>query len=233
MELIATMIGKNEGGRYLGEVLKHLSGIVDRIIFTDDGSDDNTCKVAVEAGASVIRLSDSIFEEDESSLRQIAWEHLCIYAKPGDWVLSIDADEKLYGAENLKQILSQITESVVMVRFFHMWNEQQYRVDKAWKPDHQPRLFKFHKEGNMMRRALACGQYPTYVTQMVRDGKVTDLGLEMQHLGYVKDSDKIAKFEKYMRLDGGKYHSLRHLESIVDEDPTLKTWYPRGNYGAY
>lgn len=223
-KLIANMIGRNEADRYLEPVLEALYPIVDQIVFTDDGSEDSTFMIAKDAGASVIRIEDPLFETDESILRTISWEHLSIIAEPGDWILSIDCDEKLYGAEKMREVLPTLTESVVMVKFCHMWNPTQFRVDKAWKPDWQPRLFRYHKEGNIMKRSLACGQYPTYVRQMVADGKSIDLGMRMQHLGYMRDEDKLSKFEKYMRIDGGKFHSLRHLESIIDEHPTLEDW---------
>lgn len=222
--IVANMIGRNESDRYLKEVLDHLNPLVDEIVFTDDGSDDDTFLIARDAGAKTIRLSDSVFESNEGLLREISWEHLRGVAEPGDWILSIDCDEKLYPATGLHNLLRATDKSVVMVKFYHMWNSTHFRVDKAWKPDLQPRLFKYHPEGHVMQRALACGQYPTYVKQMVRDGKVDDLFLSMQHLGYMKDEDKVAKFEKYMRIDGGKFHSLRHLESIVDPDPELVQW---------
>lgn len=223
-KIIAQMIGRNEAERYLPEVLEHLYPLVDQIVFTDDGSDDETYFMAKDYGASVIRLSDSLFETDESQLREIAWQHMGIYSKPGDWIISIDCDEIIHVPENLREMLEQTDKSVVMATFFHMWNEHQFRVDKAWAPDQQPRLFKYYDEGHVMKRTLACGQYPTYVKQLVRDGKVDDFGVTMQHMGYASDDDKLSKFEKYMRIDGGKFHSLRHLESIIDEDPILIDW---------
>lgn len=222
--IIANMIGRNEADRYLEEVLDHLNQHVDAIVFTDDGSEDSTFMIARDAGAHTIRLSDSLFEENEGKLREVSWEHLQTVARHGDWILSIDCDEKLFPPLDLHFMLENLKESVVMATFYHMWNETQYRVDKAWKPDQQPRLFRYFKEGHIMQRALACGQYPTYVKQMVRDGKVRDSGIKMQHLGYMTDEDKMMKFERYMRIDGGKYHSLRHLESIVDENPVLEDW---------
>lgn len=222
--VIASMIGRNEADRYLEEVLDALQEHVDAIVFTDDGSEDSTFLMARDAGAYTIRLSDSLFEENEGKLREISWEHLTKIARHGDWILSIDCDEKLFAPDDLHKLIEETSASVMMATFYHMWDDTHYRVDKAWKPDQQPRLFKYHKEGHVMQRALACGQYPTYVKQMVRDGKVADPGLKMQHLGYLSDEDKLMKFERYMRIDGGKYHSLRHLESIVDPNPTLEKW---------
>jgi len=222
--IIANMIGRDEVGRYLEKVLTELQVHVDEIVFTDDGSKDNTFVLAKHLGCDVIRLDDSIFETNESLLREISWDHLRSVADEGDWIISIDADEILFPPAPIRELLLNTNKSVVMAEFYHMWNQTHYRVDKAWKPDCQPRIFKFYREGHIMKRSLACGQYPTYVKQMIRDGKTEDLGIKMQHWGYARDEDKVAKFDKYMRIDGGKFHSLSHLESIVDENPTLKEW---------
>ena len=36
--------------------------------------------------------------------------------------------------------------------------------------------------------------------------------------------DKKAKFERYSSLDGGEFHQLAHINSIVDENPVLINW---------
>ena len=42
--IYAQMVGRNEEGRFLEEVLERLSQQVDGIVFTDDCSTDNTAK---------------------------------------------------------------------------------------------------------------------------------------------------------------------------------------------
>jgi hypothetical protein len=49
-------------------------------------------------------------------------------------------------------------------------------------------------------------------------------GLVMQHLGYVRDEDKKAKYDRYMKIDGGDFHAMNHIQSIMDPDPTLVEW---------
>lgn len=225
MKLIAQMVGRNEGDRYLADVLQHLHRFVDMIVFTDDASTDDTFIVARDYGASVLRIDEPLFGVDESKLRSIAWEHLCVHAEPNDWVLAIDCDEKLYGYEHLSKSLLDSRMGAVGVFFYHMWTPTQYRVDKAWRPDHQYRLFRYLPDGEFRNKRLACGSTPTYVDEFVRSGRaVLDPQLRMQHLGYMRDDDKLAKYDRYMALDGGRYHSLRHLESIVDPNPTLVKW---------
>jgi glycosyltransferase involved in cell wall biosynthesis len=226
--LIANMVGKNESERFLPEVLEHLSKIVDVIVFTDDCSDDNTKEIASKY-AHVFQTPEPLFTKDEGKLRSFSWSNLSQFATHGeDWILAIDCDEKLWSTEqnfDMLRLTNQDKYDVINIKFFHMWNEKQYRVDKLWAPNNSSRLFRFIDNGSFADRRLACGSEPTYVNQMIRQGRyMVDSPLIMQHLGYVKDEDKIAKFNRYMALDGGDFHQRSHLESIIDEDPVLIDW---------
>jgi hypothetical protein len=141
--------------------------------------------------------------------------------------LAIDCDEKLYheNGEPLAEVLKKSRYDVVNVRFYHMWNENQYRVDKLWVPSNSSRIFRYLDNGKFLDRALACGSEPLYVREMVSKRNFwIHSGLRMQHLGYVKDQDKQSKFERYRDLDGGLYHNLNHINSIIDNDPVLVNW---------
>lgn len=233
MALIANMIGRNESDRFLVPVLSRLNEIVDKIVFTDDYSTDATPIIAEMYGATVYSNSDyPLFVEDESVLRTRAWKNLENHAQPGDWILCIDCDELLYGADNLSPLLDQTSYDVLGITFFHMWNETQYRVDKAWAPNRSHRLFRYYQGGEFNKRKMACGSEPTYVTELIRQGRVFwKTGLCMKHLGYIRESDKIAKYKRYMELDAGTYHARAHLESILDMKPTLVDW-PNNNFEA-
>jgi len=226
--LIANMVGRNESSRFLKEVLEHLSGIVDLIVFTDDCSDDNTAEIASEY-AECFQTPEPLFTKDESLLRAISWGNLSNYAKSNrDWILAIDCDEKLWSSNpnlDVKELTDQDMYDVINIQFFHMWNEKQYRVDKLWAPNNSSRLFRFFDDGEFLNRKLACGSEPTYVNMLIRRNRyMLNSGLIMQHLGYVRDEDKLAKYNRYMALDGGDFHQRSHLESIIDENPVLLDW---------
>lgn len=229
--IIAQMVGRNESSRYLREVLEHLSTQVDKIVFTDDCSEDDTMEIASEY-AEVFRTPEPLFSKHEGMLRSFAWSNLEKFAKVGDWILAIDCDEKLYHSENeeLKSVLSRSPYDVVSIKFYHMWNETQYRVDKLWAPTISSRAFRFLQDGKFLDRALACGSEPIYVREMISKRNFwIESGLKMQHLGYILDSDKSSKFERYQKLDGGQYHNIDHINSIVDPNPVLINW---GIFGA-
>lgn len=225
MKFIAQMVGKNEADRYLVDVLEHLRNIVDEIVFTDDGSDDDTYEIAKSYDCHTYRNDHTLFTENEGELRQVAWHNLENHATEGDWILAIDCDEKLFQTQRSVWDLFNEPYQVLGVKFYHMWNQTQYRVDKEWKPNISSRLFKYHDSGVFADRRLACGSEPQYVQEYIKTGKfLPNTGLVMQHLGYIRDEDKQAKHERYSILDGGKFHANTHIESILDTSPRLVDW---------
>jgi len=227
MKLIAQMVGRDEEGRFLDDVLQHVSSIVDEIVFTDDCSDDKTAEIAADY-AHVYRMDEPTFEKDEGLLRTTAWANLENHASVGDWILGIDCDEKLFSfvpGLSMVDLLGNDRLDVVNIKFYHMWNETHYRVDKAWKPHNSYRLYRYYLGGQFKDSKLACGSEPTYIHKLIRrGGYLKNSGLAMQHLGYVRDEDKYAKYDRYMMLDGGDFHARAHLESIIDPEPTLVPW---------
>lgn len=228
--IYAQMIGRNESSRFLEDVLQKLSGQVDKIIFTDDCSTDNTPEIAAKY-AEVFQSPEPLFKVHEAKLRAYAWGNMEKFAKKGDWIVAIDCDEKLFHLENIdiRTVLSQSPQDAVNVRFYHMWNENQYRVDKLWAPNNSSRIFRFVEGGGFANRKLACGSEPTYVVDWIRQGNFwKDSKLVMQHLGYILDEDKQIKHERYTEIDGGEFHNLGHINSILDSNPVLIDW---GTFG--
>lgn len=232
-KVIAQMVGRNESQKYIVQVLERLKNQVDEIVFTDDCSDDNTIEIASNY-AHVYKTPKPMFVVHEGRLRRYAWLNLENHASDGDWIIAIDCDEMLYNSLDItkidiKQILNSSEKDVVNVRFYHMWNETQYRVDKLWAPNDSTRIFRFVSGGSFKNKVLACGSEPTYVLDWYNQRNYwKESHLVMQHLGYIKDDDKIAKYERYSNLDGGNFHNLNHINSIMDQSPVLINW---GNFG--
>jgi glycosyltransferase involved in cell wall biosynthesis len=232
-KIIAQMVGRNEANKYLPEVLERLKSQVDEIVFTDDCSDDNTAELASKY-ANVYKTPKPMFTTHEGRLRRYAWLNLENHATEGDWIIAIDCDEMLYDSSDItktdiRQILNSSEKDVVNVRFYHMWNDTQYRVDKLWAPNNSSRIFRFMSGAMFRDRALACGSEPTYVTDLINQRNYfVNSNLIMQHLGYIKDEDKQSKYERYSTLDGGEFHALNHINSITDPNPVLINW---GNFG--
>jgi len=106
-----------------------------------------------------------------------------------------------------------------------MWNETHFRVDKLWAPTNSSRIFRYVKDGGFLNKKLACGSEPTYVSDWIRRRNFfINSGLVMQHLGYIRDEDKQDKYNRYSELDGGEFHNINHINSIIDDNPVLMSW---------
>lgn len=227
VKIVANLIGRNESDKYLRPVLERVAKQVDLITFTDDCSTDDTADIAASYGAKVFRMNEPTFSSNEGKLRQASWEHLERQITPGDewYVLAIDCDEMLFQTTHTLHDLAATNSKVFNIIFFHMWNETQFRYDKAWRPHPSSRFFQYLPGGFFLDRALACGSEPTYVQQLIRQGYyMEDSGLLMKHLSYIKDEDKQAKYDRYAKIDGGAFHANTHLESILDTNPSLADW---------
>ena len=225
--LIAHMVGRNEGDRYLRDVIGRLRTFADEIVFVDDASDDDTLTIARDLGCQAFasRWPTPHFPINEGELRHDAWQRLAGIAQPDDWILAVDADELLFGTERLADLTGQRRYDVLGVTFFHMWSPSQYRTDNQWRPAVGPRLFRYWPDGRFDTRPLAGGSTPTYVDTMIARGRVLwNTPLKMMHLGYLRDEDKLTKAHRYEALDHGRYHPGSHLESILDADPVLVDW---------
>ena len=72
--------------RHIGECLATLAGLVDEIVVLDDGSRDATVAIARAAGARVEHRPFDDFGHQKQAALELT---------RGDWVLSIDADERV------------------------------------------------------------------------------------------------------------------------------------------
>ncbi|MGR3311299.1 MAG: tetratricopeptide repeat protein [Candidatus Brocadiales bacterium] len=86
------MIVRNEA-RWLPECLNSVKGLVDEMIVVDTGSTDETVKIAEGYGARVLHKS---WDDNFSESRNYALKHAT-----GDWILHLDADEKLVKEDTL------------------------------------------------------------------------------------------------------------------------------------
>jgi glycosyltransferase involved in cell wall biosynthesis/cytochrome c-type biogenesis protein CcmH/NrfG len=99
----ACLIVKNEEVR-LPDCLRSLSGYVDEIIVADTGSTDATRDIVREFACTLI---DIPWENDFSKARNHALRHAT-----GNWILSIDADERLLNPDILRNTVTGSPASV-------------------------------------------------------------------------------------------------------------------------
>lgn len=102
--LTLSMIVKNEE-KYLKECLDSIKDVVDEIVVVDTGSTDNTIKIAESYGAKIYYFE---WINDFSAARNFA-----LSKSNGNWVLYLDADERLdsNSKHELKRIISTSTKT--------------------------------------------------------------------------------------------------------------------------
>jgi tetratricopeptide (TPR) repeat protein len=90
--------------------LASVRGVVDQIVLVDTGSTDRTCELARAAGATVLSRP---WDEDFAAPRNLAASHAT-----GDWILVLDADERLApgGGAALRRAVEGARFDVGMVR---------------------------------------------------------------------------------------------------------------------
>ncbi|MBM3334149.1 glycosyltransferase family 2 protein, partial [Candidatus Sumerlaeota bacterium] len=81
------MIARDEADR-IADCLRSVQGLVDEIVVVDTGSSDPTPAIARDLGARVIAMP---WGDDFAAARNCSLEHAT-----GEWILVLDADEKLY-----------------------------------------------------------------------------------------------------------------------------------------
>ncbi|MCP5159234.1 MAG: glycosyltransferase [Gammaproteobacteria bacterium] len=166
VRITASLIVRDEEAR-LGACLTHLTGIVDEIVVVDTGSCDRSPEIALAHGA---RLYLEPWQNDFSQARNTALAY-----STGDWILYIDADERVVANEALHPVLANPAVVAARVRF---------RASPRLTPYPEYRLFRNRADIRFrgcihetilpdIQTIVACG-----------GGSIIDAPLAIDHYGY-------------------------------------------------
>ena len=199
MLLSAVMIVRDEAA-FLPGCLDSITGVVDEIVIVDTGSRDDTVDLARAAGAAVTHRA---WDDDFAAARNAALDQA-----RGDWVLYIDADERLSGAGELRARLAASHAVAGRVRFRtsrHLTRYREYRLFRN-RPDIR------------FRGAIHETMVPDILRIAAAEGApLEDMPADIDHLGY--DGDQAPKHERNLPL----------LERQVVEDPDrVYLWFHLG-----
>lgn len=178
--LSAILITRNEAHN-LPDCLASLQGLADEIVIVDNGSSDGTVALAEAQGARVIRTDD--------------WpgfgpqKNRALDAARGDWVLSIDADERVTPAlaDEIRQAIAADGDAAwEMPRL--SWYCGRFIRHSGWRPDHVLRLF---------RRGQARFSDDLVHERVVTAQPVRRLRHDLLHYSYRDFSQVLAKTDAY------------------------------------
>lgn len=169
------MIVKNEE-KYLRGCLESARSYVDEIVVVDTGSTDSTIPIAKEFGAKVFSVA---WTGSFSEARNESLQHAT-----GDWVLYLDADERLVDGEQLKSVVngSLAWAYTLLIRGKHHLSSGIVDQVNAY-----PRLFRRHHkvrfEGVVHEQIMP---------SIIRLGKSIEASsIIIEHLGYGDSYEKI------------------------------------------
>lgn len=231
MNLVASMIVRNERDRYLAWTIPALLGFCDEIRVLDDHSTDGTAEWLAEFDRVEVKQAVRPMAENEGLARQELLEWT-LAARPTH-VLAIDADELLLDGDLVLDALEQNTNTdVFTLEMAEVWgaDEDGYRVrtDGGWAPRQVPILYRVPERRNpgmwkIQARAWASGREPRAVRMIAaRYRKAT--GAVVMHLGWACADDREERHARHMKVDGGRFHASKHLDSIMwtDEQITVE-----------
>lgn len=167
----ATLIVRNES-EFIGDCLRSLHRNVDEIVVVDTGSQDDTVAIAKQFGA---KLCEFEWCDDFSAARNYA-----LNQATGDWILYIDADERLEipDPSSYSRLLADSTKVA--------WNLRLHpRV--GWTPYAELRLFR--NDPRIRFEGVIHERIHPGVETVAREDRLSigTCDLKLYHLGYEAD----------------------------------------------
>lgn len=231
MKLIASLIVRNEFDRYLQPCVRSLLEFCDEVRILDDFStDDSYAWLLEQEDVMVLSNPNSAFFVHEGDARN-ALLHWTLQGSPTH-VLAIDADEFIANGNALRAAIDHDDlQHVWTVKMQEIWkadeNALYVRSDGGWRSHEAPILWKVpsapmleRPEWRISDKALSCGREPQAVRDQWRNAQIT--GTEILHFGWTNQAEREARYQRYMEHDGGKFHSSRHLRSIMFPDRRVR-----------
>jgi hypothetical protein len=228
MIFAASLVVRNELDRYLPLVLQHLRGFCDQITILDDHSSDGTFAWLLEEKDEQVSVAVNpagSFDQHEGRVRQRLLE--MTLARAPTHVLAIDADEFVHDGRALRHTLTEDpTAQAWTMNMTEVWNVSEQhlhvRADGGWRPHETPIIWRVppNRDPRMWRiadRKLACPRIPMAVARSA----ATPAGQRIYHFGWADPATRQARYDRYMRLDRGRFHARSHLASIAWPDSRI------------
>lgn len=196
MKLSVIIITKNEE-EMIKDCLESVRQLADEIIIVDSGSKDKTLEIAK-------KYTDRIFTYKNGSFSD--WRNFGLKKAKGDWVLYIDADERV--TTELKEEIKNVVQNpkpktqnpayAIPRRNFYLGKE--VRFGGAW-PDYVKRLFKRDKLAEWKGKLHE---------EPVFEGKLGHLKEPMIHITHRDLSSMIEKTRQWSKIEAELLYQAKH-----------------------
>lgn len=191
------MIAKDEEA-FIEDCLQSVQGLVDEIVLVDTGSTDRTVEIAQRYGAKVVHHP---WRDDFSDARNVSLQHAT-----GDWVLWLDADERLdkASAEAIRNAIRDPQFAGYLIEIVNEVGDQQNTstfVHRACRLFRRLPVTRF--EGRIHEQVVPSLERNGYEVAYLK-------GVRIRHLGYRQDI--VADRRKHER-------TIRMLREEVQKNP--------------
>lgn len=193
LKVSAILKVKNEEG-VIGDALESVSW-ADEIIVVDSGSTDGTSKIAKKHGAKVFDYTKGSFAD---------WCNKGLKEASGDWVIYIDADERVTPLLR-KEIKDEIEKEKQEFSAFAIPRKNiilgKEMKHGGWWPDYVKRLF---KRKDLKRWEGDLHEEPVF------EGKLGHLKQPFTHLKDTRISKMVAKTNKWSEIEARLMFEAKH-----------------------
>ncbi len=191
MKLSAVIIAKNEE-EVIKDCFESLSW-ADEIILIDTGSTDDTLKIAKKYHVKVINVSST-------GLEFARWRNLGKEKASGDWILYLDADERVTPQlkEEIKKTINNFSAYEIPRRNFFLGREMRY--GGAW-PDYVKRLY---QKSKLKRWVGKLHEYP------VVEGKMGRLKNPLIHVTHRDLTSMLNKTIDWTKIEADLLYQAKH-----------------------
>ncbi|MDY0121035.1 MAG: glycosyltransferase family 2 protein [Sulfurimonas sp.] len=199
MKITANIITLNEENN-IKEVIENARKVCDEIIIVDSLSTDRTCDIAESLGATVIKQPYLGDGPQKAFVAQ--------YAK-NDWILSLDADERLDQDAIEKIQLLDLENTLYDAFSFARKTYIGNNLIKLWYPDRVTRLYNKHKCGYSSKKGHA----------KVETSNVAHLKAHIIHYSYTDYIHVVETTKKF--IERGALLALEEGKTARVYDPIL------------
>ena len=196
-KLSLSMIVKNEE-KYLKDCLESVKGVVDEIVIVDTGSTDRTIEIAQEYGAKIYNFK---WVNDFSAARNFSLSKCS-----GEWILYLDADERL-NKESVSELKNLIKTNKKLGVFCNIYNVNEF--------NNKPSLMKYTRLFRNSTGLEFRGRAHEQIENSLEEKKyqLINSNILITHIGYNLDRD------------GLKEKARRNLSLLLEDYKTTKSSY--------
>jgi len=222
MKIIGLLQARNEE-RFIKGWLENIAPAVDGIVALDDGSTDDTYKILASHPKTLEIIQNPVGREwneyfNHVSLIKAGRRH------GATWFLCLDADERIEErlCSDISMLATEADARKVDAYSFQLrdlWNDRfHYRVDGVWASRGVYRLFRnINSHTKFDPRRLHRYWLPFEILADIGNVGAT-VPYAMYHLRMIQSKDRIARYERYSKIDPGNRFQQQGYEYLVNEE---------------